>query len=84
MKFYKDKVNGFYYWIKIVEHKLTAIHCDKSIRFIKNGQYHNSKNLAFIRNDGYKEFCLNNKCYHDGNYFTKKSWRKFVKLQVFL
>jgi hypothetical protein len=84
MKFYRDKYNEYYYWFKIVNNKLTAIHCDKSIRFIKNGKYHNDKNLSFIRYDGYKQFCLNNKCYYSGNYFTKESWRRFVKLQAFL
>jgi hypothetical protein len=82
MKFYIDK--RFYYWNKIISHKLTAIHCDKSIRFIKNGKYHNSKNLAFIGYNGYTQFNLNGEFYGNHNDFTKESWRRFCKLQVFL
>ena len=85
MKFYKDKINGHYsYWHKIYNRKLTAIHSDESVRFIKNGRYSNSKNAAFIKYNGVKDFCLNNKDYSTNNDFTKESWRRFVKLQAFL
>jgi hypothetical protein len=85
MKFYKEKsINGNYFWFKIHEFNITAIYINSRTFFFKNGKYHNSKNAAYIRYDGYKEFYLNNKYYDDVNKFTKQSWRKFVKLQVFL
>jgi hypothetical protein len=57
MKFYKDTVYRYNsYWHKIYFNKLTAIHADESVRFIKNGIYHNSKNAAFIRYNGTKDF----------------------------
>ena len=84
MKFYDDK-NNSYYWCIIFDNKLTAIHSDYcGIRFFKNGLYHNTKNVAYIRFDGHKSFSLNGKYYGDQNYFTKKSWRRFVKMKVFL
>jgi hypothetical protein len=58
MKFYRDKT--FYYWFKIKDNNLTAIHIDqyKSVRFLKNGNYHNFKNASCIRYDGYKAFLV--------------------------
>jgi hypothetical protein len=82
MKFYRDR--NFYYWVKIVDHELTAIHCEKGVRFVKNGNFHNNKNAAFIYYSGVKYFYLNEKGYGDHNNFTKKSWRKFVKLITFI
>jgi hypothetical protein len=82
MKFYKYK-HSFYYWNKIINDKLTAIYCNDSIWFLKNGKEHNYKNAAFIY-DKYKQFYLNGNFYGDLNNFTKKSWRRFVKMQVFL
>ena len=83
MKFYNDKGNS-YYWCIIFDNKLTAIHSDYcGIRFFKNGLYHNTKNADYIDNYGYKDFSLNNKSYGDEDDFTKESWRRFVKLQVF-
>jgi hypothetical protein len=85
MKFYKDTINRHYsYWRRIYNRKLTAIHSDESVRFIKNGRYSNSKNAAYIKYNGFKEFSLNGKLYGDENDFTKESWRRFVKLQSFL
>ncbi len=81
MKFYRDR--NFYYWIKIVDHELTAIHCEKGVRFVKNGNFHNNKNAAYVTNYGSKQFCLNHISYGYNN-FTKQSWRRFVKMQVFL
>ncbi len=58
------------------------------IIFFKNGKYHNNKNFAHISNTEVKEFYSNGKLYGkvygDQIDFDKKSWRKFVKLQVFL
>jgi hypothetical protein len=72
-------------WLKIRAYNLTAIYNDHfNVIFYKNGKTHNTKNVAYIRRDGYKTFCLNDKYFGDQNYFTKKSWRKFVKLQAFL
>ncbi len=82
MKFYKDK--NFYYWVKIVEDKLTAIHCERGVRFVKDGDFHNNKNAAFITIKRHKEFILNDKNYGNQDDFTKKSWRRFVKLKAFL
>ncbi len=83
MKFYNDKDNN-YYWYIIFDNKLTAIHHDSiAIRFFKNGIRNNNKNASYISNTG-KVFCLNNQCYGYGTNFTKQSWRKFVKLKVFL
>lgn len=82
MKFYKDKT--FYYWALILINKSNAIINHKSeIRFFKNGLEHNFKNAALSY--GFcKHFFLNGKNYGDQYEFTKESWRKFVKLQVFL
>jgi hypothetical protein len=84
MKFYIDK-KIIYYWDKILNNNLTAIYDNSfAIRFYKNGKYHNSKNASYISNNGYKSFYLNGKYYGKLNKFTKQSWRKFVKLKVFL
>jgi hypothetical protein len=84
MKFYKyNTVNSN--WEYIIDNKLTATHCDHyAIRFYKNGKFHNSKNAAYIENNGYKEFALYDISFGCAFDFTKKSWRKFVRLQVFL
>ncbi len=83
MKFYNDKINS-YYWSIIFDNKLSTIHCDYyGIRFYKNGKDHNSKNAAYISKYGSKQFCLNNMSYGCKNDFTKETWRRFVKLQVF-
>ena len=83
MKFYREDKSYYNYWSKTIRNKLTAIYCNNSIYFFKNGEKHNAKNAAYISNTG-KVFCLNNQCYGYGTNFTKQSWRKFVKLQVFL
>jgi hypothetical protein len=84
MKFYIE-YSSSYYCNKICNNELTAIYYKGfAVRFYKNGIWHNNKNATFIRRDGYKEFYLNNKFYGDQNDFTKKSWRKFIKLQVFI
>jgi hypothetical protein len=84
MKFYRDKFI-WKYGGKIINNKLTAIYfTEVYIEFFKNGKNHNIKNAAFIRHDGDKQFCLNDKLYGNEFNFTKKSWRKFVKLQVFI
>jgi hypothetical protein len=79
MKFYK---NNFYY--KIISNKLTSIYVDKNtLSFYKNGNLHNSKNVAYKNNNGYKEFVLNDIVFGYSKDFTKKSWRRFVNMQVF-
>ncbi len=83
MKFYREDKSYYNYWSKTIRNKLTAIYFSNSVWFFKNGLYHNSKNATYIC-DGDKEFCLNNIYYGDHNNFTKQSWRRFVKLQVFL
>jgi hypothetical protein len=85
MKFYIDK-KIFYYWFKIINNNLTAVYVNKnkSIRFFKNGKFHNTKNAAYIAYRSYKEFILNDITFSFGFNFTKESWRKFVKLKVFL
>ncbi len=77
-----NKNKSYISLIKI--NKLTAIHADGFIVvFFKSGLKHNIRNAAsaFCR---YKEFYLNDKHYGFETKFTKKSWRKFVKLKVFL
>ncbi len=84
MKFYREK-NNIFYLHKIAVNLLTCIYCDDiAIDFGKNAQNHNTKNAAYIRFDGHKCFSLNGKYYGDQNDFTKKSWRRFVKMKVFI
>ncbi len=85
MKFYRYNINYFFH-NNIIINNLTAVYLNYygSISFYKNGLYHNDKNLSFIDNDGYKEFCLNGKIYGNNTNFTKSSWRKFAKLKAFL
>jgi hypothetical protein len=88
MKFYKDKNEDNYYdnyWSLILDKKLNAIYMSPYfVGFFKNGKYNNIKNAAYIRRTGSKDFCLNTKYYGDSFKFTKQSWRRFVKMQVFL
>jgi hypothetical protein len=91
MKFYKERVIDLFIRLNIIENnKLTAIYSSEfDVTFFKNGKYHNAKNAAYIHDSSYKQFCLNGKYYGDNNtsnqnYFTKQSWRKFIKLQAFL
>ena len=83
MKFYRDKFR-MKYWNKIISNKLTSIYVDKNtLSFYKNGNLHNSKNVAYKNNNGYKEFVLNDIVFGYSKDFTKKSWRRFVNMQVF-
>jgi hypothetical protein len=90
MKFYNDKEN-FDLWHKIKFDNLTAIlntintmnYNTKCVYFFKNGKWSNNKNAAYI--DGiYKQFRLNDNLYGNQKRFTKESWRRFIKMQVFL
>jgi hypothetical protein len=85
MKFYKynHQIDPY---VKIINNKLTSVFISfhKTTMFFKNGKYHNNKNTAFIRYDGYKIFNLNGEFYGYNTDFTKESWRRFVKLQAFL
>ena len=82
MKFYKEnKYACNYFYKKIKSNNITAVYQDYITLFYKNGKRHNAKNAADIINDS-KIFYLNGKNYGDN--FTKESWRRFVKLQVFL
>jgi hypothetical protein len=84
MKFYKGS-NRTYYWNFIIKNSLTAIYeCSDQINFFKNAENHNIKNAAYIYDYQCKQFYLNGKLYGNEDDFTKQSWRKFVKLQVFL
>jgi hypothetical protein len=85
MKFYKYK-HDFDYWNKIINKKLTCVYSNHNyVRFYKNGKKHNIKNYALIDSSyKYKQFFLNGIGYFNEKRFTKKSWRKFAKLQVFL
>jgi hypothetical protein len=86
MKFYRDK--RFYFWNKIKDNKLNAIHLDgcgyNCIRFLKNGLLCNYKNAAYTESSNYKSFFLNNKLYGNESDFTKESWRRFCKLKTFI
>ena len=82
MKFYKDINCNDYYW-KIRYNKLNVIYTyNKDILFFKNGKKHNSKNASVFSDFINIQFWLNGKWYGDD--FTKESWRRFVKMQVFL
>lgn len=84
MKFYIDKKNIISY-NKIITNNLTAIYKSyDTIRFFKNGKFHNSKNVAVTNDNGFKLFYLNNKFYGNITNYSKSSWRRFTKLQVFL
>ena len=83
MKFYRDKYN--WNFLNKIEHsELTSLHQSYSyiIQFFKNGKLHNYKNASYIFSD-YIEFHLNGTFYGDQDDFTKQSWRKFVKMQIF-
>ena len=84
MKFYKDGFHENFYSRKINALKLNSVYNSSfTVWFCKYGIFHNNKNASYISN-GYKGFYLNNKLYGNQDDFTKQSWRKFVKLQVFL
>jgi hypothetical protein len=88
MKFYRDytNYNDFYHY-KIMINNLTSIYTDSYyIRFYKNGKKHNSKNFAFINKNCYGRgrYFLNGEDYGNQDNFTKQSWRRFTKLQIFL
>lgn len=86
MKFCRYNNTNYLFFYKIKDNNLTAIYQNSNFEFhfYKNSKFHNSKNAAYINNDGYKEFWLNNKRYGYQKDFTKSSWRKFIKMQVFL
>ena len=83
MKFYREYKGNHDFWDKIIRNKLTAIYFSKFFFVFKNGKYHNTKNASYNGN-GYKEFYLNSRHYGNQGKFTKESWRRFVKIQVFL
>jgi hypothetical protein len=84
MKFYT--FNQEKYTLNFIKaNKLTAIYCDSfAVDFFKNGLRHNTKNAAYFDSHLYNKFFLNNICYGNEMKFNKYSWRRFVKLQVFL
>lgn len=84
MKFYK-KTSQALLNETFFNEKITNI-CSTyySVEFCKNDMYHNTKNAAYVHNSCYKEFYLNGEFYGTEKYFTKKSWRKFVKMQAFI
>ncbi len=84
MKFYKDNSN-IVLFNKMKNNNLTYIYSNNTtVQFIKNGINHNYKNLAYIAFNTIKGFYLYGCYYGDQTKFTKSSWRKFTKLQVFL
>ena len=86
MKFYRDNLKSDFYWQNILDNRLTVILLDyyNAVLFYKNGKENNTKNASYITKSGYKQFHLNGEYYGNRNNFTKQSWRKFVKMQVFL
>jgi hypothetical protein len=84
MKFYKD-AKFYHYLDRIIIKKLNCIYINYvyQVIFYKNGIKHNIKNMAYTYRNRYKEFFLNGISYGDNTNFTKKSWRRFVKMQVF-
>ena len=68
-----------------MKNKLNAVHIDHvATDFFKNGKLHNFKNAAYITSKMEKSFYLNGINYGINYSFTKKSWRRFVKMQAFL
>ena len=90
MKFYTENKGYINYRDKILVNKLTAVYFYKysnenyCVQFFKNGKCHNSKNADYVDYRGYKDFSLNGKFYGYHTDFTKETWRRFVKMQVFL
>ncbi len=90
MKFYKHK-DSEDYDEKIIDDKLSAVYnyCSYDfgyqyfITFYKDGNCHNNKNACYV-DEGEKLFSLNNKHYGSQTKFNKQTWRRFVKMQVFL
>ncbi len=90
MKFYRDKKYKFYIYY-LFNNKLTAIYSYIDyVGFYKNNFHHNVKNAAHIKNaahvseNKFKFFYLNGNLYGKDYDFTKKSWRRFIKLNTFL
>jgi hypothetical protein len=85
MKFYRDTSKSSFYWQKLKLNKSTCayIKIGYFIIFFKNGLRHNSKNASYFE-FRYKEFWSNGKKYGYEYNFDKKTWRRFVKMQVFL
>ena len=86
MKFYNGgKSYSGFYRNKIVKFKLNAIYCGYYYtRFFENGIRGNSKNASYIDKYGNNHFCLNGIYYGNEKNFTKESWRRFIKMKVFL
>jgi hypothetical protein len=89
MKFYIENTPSRRYIKRIEKKCLTAIYFDLYVIFFENGKKHNTKNAAYINHLGFKKFWLNGEKYgsdndYDQDYFTKESWRRFVKMKVFL
>ena len=100
MKFYKDKVNNDFYWIKIIAKNLNAIYTiTKSCFFSLNKIYYNKHYIyTFFYHNGEinnnknaamitndaDNFFYLKNKNFGNNNFTKYSWRKFAKLQAFL
>ena len=95
MKFYKENVRYNQDCVDdVIYYRITAIiNVGCIVEFYKNGLLHNTKNAAYINADGINFFYLNDNVYgksnsikkSDKNYNAiKQSWRKFVKMQVFL
>jgi hypothetical protein len=91
MKFYRDKNSSshYFYLVKAENNNLNAICIDSAniVRFLINRKRHNTKNASFYEfyeDKIYKIFYLNDEAYGNENEYDKQSWRKFVKLQVFI
>jgi hypothetical protein len=88
MKFYRDKYSSshYFYLTKAENNNLNAICIDSAniVRFLINGKRHNTKNASFYESKIYKIFYLNDEAYGNENEYDKQSWRRFVKLRMFL
>jgi hypothetical protein len=85
MKFYAFNKRKNFYLAIIKNKKLTAIYSDSfAVDFFKDGLRSNCKEAAHIRSDRFKEYFFNEIYYGNSQYFTKKSWRRFIKLRAFL
>jgi hypothetical protein len=90
MKFYKNNKKNNY--------KTYITQNLSEIIFTKEEMWHNEKDASYIGHTtqlwdsdkgklvehSFKLFYLNGKFYGNENDFTKKSWRRFVKMKVFL
>lgn len=85
MKYYKNiSINYFTKLFNLGIHFLEQDYSTGDLRFVKNKSRFNLKNAALIRKNNFYYF-FNNKFIGDQNNFkSKKEWRKYIKLLMFI